>query len=1730
MDVFGIHSSLIEDYSAYTRSFIRIADERIHSEVDREIRDGLLWPEPLIQLNPAYELGESIEHLVRASVLHPDCEKVFRLKEHDNDFGRPLPLRRHQSSAIRIAKERRPFVLTTGTGSGKSLCYIVPIVNHVLERGSGRGIQAIVVYPMNALANSQVEELDKFLRRGFPPGHPLVTYERYTGQESEQERVRILSNPPDILLTNYVMLELILTRRRDRQLVQQAKDLQFLVLDELHTYRGRQGADVAMLVRRCREAFSGDKLLCIGTSATMASEGDSAAQADAVADVAKRVFGQEVLASDIVDESIVRATAALEVTDATSRANLREAVLHPELCPHDYVHLREYPLASWIESTLGVRTENTTGRLRRQRPRAVSGAYGVAEELAALVQVKPHLANEAIRRCLMAGSSDAARDPQSGMPLFAFRLHQFITRGDTVWSTIEPEDDREITLRGQRFVPGDRSKLLFPLVFCRECGQAYYRLERSEDDPSAPLRPRSQFDRSVGDGWEPGYLYLSTDNPWPEDTESRLSRVPEEWIETRPDGSRRIRSQRPVPECIRVNSAGVADDEGTPAAFVPAPFRFCLNPECRVSYNARQKSDVPKLATIGVDGRSTATTILAITALVKLRTDEHVDPKARKLLSFTDNRQDASLQAGHFNDFVQVGLIRSGLLRAIRRSGDSGLKYDELVQCVERAMNLPVDLYANNPELRGAALEETRRALRSVVSYYLYRDLERGWRVTSPNLEQCGLLLIEYEGLDELVADQAFWEGKQVHPALVSASPDQRRAVIRTLLDHLRRSLAIKEDALTPLVQERIVNQSLQRLRDPWVIEEPQTMERAVVAWPRARTTDDRDDLFISPLSSFGQFLRQPGRLATNSSQLTPENVNRVIADLFRCLEPFGLVEEVRTGRRPEDRGFQVPASAMRWRPGDGSTAVADPLRQTRRAESPAEANRYFVSLYQGFADFGAGLEAREHTAQVDSEERQERESRFRTADLPLLFCSPTMELGVDISQLNVVNLRNVPPTPANYAQRSGRAGRGGQPALVYTYCSGFSPHDQYYFKQPERMVAGQVTPPRIDLLNRDLVQAHVHAVWLSEAELDLGTTLTDILVVTETDLSLPLKDEVRQSLANAGSRHKALTRARGMLERVGPTLLRASWYRRDWLEDVLARLPQTFDRACDRWRSLYRAAVQQRLRQNTRIGDHSLAEPERAKAKQLRAQAESQIQLLTNARNAAEGDFYSYRYFASEGFLPGYNFPRLPLSAFIPARRGKRGRDEFLSRPRFLAVSEFGPRAVIYHEGSRYRINKVSLEVREEAQEVTRSAMRVCSDCGYGHELHAEPGASNCQNCNRPLSPQDQLSELVRLQNVTAKRADRITSDEEERQRVGYELRTTYRFSEVNEHQDVQEAEVTDSAGQSVVRLRYGDATTIWRINLGWLRRKNRSQIGFLLDTTNGYWATNAEAEDGDSDDPMSPNAILRVVPFVEDRRNALVLQFGVAHSDVVMASIQAALRQAIQHVYQLESNELAAEPLPRFDARNALLLYEAAEGGAGVLRQLVEDRHALPIVARKALEICHFDPDTGEDRGLQAGGGRGCEAGCYDCLLDYGNQPDHRLIDRRSIRDLFRQMAASEVRVDAGTTPRSDQLASLLGKCDSALEKKWLRMVEEGKRLLPSHGQFQISACATQPDFYYSDARAAIYIDGPIHDRPEARAADDLITERLQAAGHLVIRFHHAADWHAIFERYRDVFGGEK
>jgi len=1722
MNVFELRERLISDYSSYIRSFIRIRDERVGALVTSCLDQGRLWPDPLIQLNPSFQYAGTIDDLVAEGVLHSECIRIFRVGK-DKGEGKPLRLYQHQADAIRRARAGRNYVLTTGTGSGKSLAYIVPIVDHVLRHGSGRGIQAIVVYPMNALANSQFGELQKFLQLGYPDGKGPVTFARYTGQERDEERNAIVAKPPDILLTNYVMLELILTRVYEKQLVKAAQGLRFLVLDELHTYRGRQGADVALLVRRSREFFGAKQLQVVGTSATLVGPGTYDQQQTEVAEVASVLFGAEVTPSDVIGETLQRATPEESRDNPQFLAALKARVEDPNATsPTSYSAFVADPLSSWIEGTFGVFRDSASQRIRRRRPRCLTGTDGAALELSRTTGTSDHRAKKAIEEALLAGYT-CEPNPETGFPAFAFRLHQFISRGDTIYASLESEDQRYLTLNRQQFVPGDRKKVLLPLVFCRECGQEYYCVRRMEDSDSGAVTyvPRELSDRSNDGDSRAGFLYYSSENPWPSGTEQELSKLPEDWIEDTNQGPR-VKSGRKknLPRPITAGTDGKENLGGHAGHFVESPFRFCLH--CRVAYDFRTTSDFGKLTSLGTEGRSTATTILSLATIRHLRKEPTLDPRARKLLSFTDNRQDASLQAGHFNDFVEIGLLRSALLKACS-ANSGGLSHEVFTQKVFEALALPFASYSKDPDLKFQAKLQTERAFRDVIGYRLYHDLRRGWRVTSPNLEQCGLLEINYLSLDELSNDSSSWQS--LHPALAGATAETRLVVAKTLLDFMRRELAVQVDYLDATKQETIQQQSSQRLITPWALDENELLEHAATLYPRStRQGDFGGDVFVTARSGFGLYLRRTGTFPQYHDRLATAEVNEIIRQLLDTLRLAGLVEIVDEAKSPDEvNGYRLPASAILWMEGKGTKPFRDPIRVPGESEVGGRTNPFFVNFYRSLASELAGFEAREHTAQVPYEDRLVREDRFRKAELPVLYCSPTMELGVDIAELNVVNMRNVPPTPANYAQRSGRAGRSGQPALVFSYCTTGSPHDQYFFKRPDRMVSGEVTPPRLDLANEDLVRAHLHAIWLAEANLSLGSSLRDLLDVAGNDPTLATLASVLDTLRRPQPRLAAHVRAKRILATFENDLKDADWYTPQWAEEVFKQIELNFEAACERWRNLCKAALAQQKVQNAIIMDMSRTADERRQAERLRREAESQYKLLTETQNVVQSDFYSYRYFASEGFLPGYNFPRLPLSAYIPGRRTQQ-RDEFLSRPRFLAITEFGPRAVVYHEGSRYLINKAILPLGQDGP--VFGQLKRCTACGYLHPITSPPGPDLCENCQTSLDTL--LTPMMRLQNVSTRRKDKINSDEEERLRLGYETQSGFRYAVyrgVKSHQTALVRSESTISGQ----LNYGHAATLWRINLGWTRRADKSQYGFVLDIERGYWQRNDLMPDDDDVDQLT-RRVERVIPYVEDRRNSLILEPKTTQSVEVITSLAYALKNAILVTYQLEDDEVACELLPNGKEPRYILLYEAAEGGAGVLRRLLKDPLAFPLVAREALRICHFNPDTGEDEGHAPGVSEICEAACYDCLLSYSNQPVHRLLDRKAIREILLDFHRSSVSIAPAAMPRSEHLIQLQRLCGSNLEEVWLAFLEDHDYHLPSGAQQFLQGCQTRPDFFYEEHNAAIYVDGPPHDYPERKIRDSTQNECMEDRGYVVIRFGHKDDWVSILKKYPNIFGSAK
>ena len=311
------------------------------------------------------------------------------------------------------------------------------------------------------------------------------------------------------------------------------------------------------------------------------------------------------------------------------------------------------------------------------------------------------------------------------------------------------------------------------------------------------------------------------------------------------------------PSGLHVDANGVVASEGLPAWFIPGSFRFCLNPTCDAYYDGSMRSDLSKQSGLSGEGHSSTTTMLALACLKHLIGTD-LDERIKKLLAFTDNRQDTSLQAGHFNDFIQILLLRGALLAAIGGAPGGRLTDDVLTQEVLDSLHLDANDYAPIQSPRASRLKNTLKTLRDVLGYRLYFDLQRGWRINNPNLEQLRLLEIRYLDLMDCCRDEEEW--RKGHPSLRSISSEQRLKIVTDLLDRMRRALCIKTIYLDPNFQEQIRNRSFKELRSRGALSEDERLFSHAFMVPRPssgnRRRDDYRILDISHRSVFGRHIK----------------------------------------------------------------------------------------------------------------------------------------------------------------------------------------------------------------------------------------------------------------------------------------------------------------------------------------------------------------------------------------------------------------------------------------------------------------------------------------------------------------------------------------------------------------------------------------------------------------------------------------------------------------------------------------------------------------------------------------------------------------------------------------------------------------------------------------------------------------------------------------------------------
>ena len=864
------------------------------------------------------------------------------------------PLYAHQERAIRTTvEERRNIVVATGTASGKTECFLYPILFELYrQHTSGQlrepGVRALVLYPMNALANDQRERLGEICRRLRDSGSDFEpTFGQYIGETPEHgppvevgsglaspgellSRQEMRKAPPHILLTNYSMLEYLLMRPRDSPLFDDgsARHWQFLVLDEAHQYRGAKGMEMGMLLRRLKQRLrDGGRdggFRCIATSATMSSlEGTE--ERNAVAEFATALFGEPFSASGVI-----------------------------------------------------------FGKLDR------------------------------------ASKEEGAR-----------RSHAFLRSLEGAFLVHRNGKDEVVLNRGGGDVAGELPVPL-EIALCRECGQHYYvgrevkgRLEEGIRDPSQ---------ESFGVDY---YLPATDDRA----THGLCRRC----------GT--LSAAGPACDCdatVRVMQCDAHPDR-------PDQLRECE--EC--GYQRGSVGDPVQEIVHGSDGPN---------AVIATALHRALPAKRRKVLAFADSRQEAAFFAWYAQDSYEKLRDRNLILRAMRAGpiDPEGLSVADLVSRLAHQW----DASGLFPET--ATKEHRQRMVRASVLAEVLTEERR--------LSLAGVGLVEW--MVKIPGDVRLPSGFREGPW--NLTDEESRTLAEYVLDQMRtrRALALPAEPGWPNRSDVT----------PWPLQSfslgPPGRRKGVVQWGGRQSAVVRHYL--------------PRLLATTGQAGSGPKCESLMKDLWRAFRD-----------RDRDRRHQVPGEVL-WVPGQSNgtfqlnpdwlrAALASPedtwecdrcatlsahnLRDIcPRNRCPGtlvpvdlrrSAENHYRLLYED-ADLPAVMVAEEHTAQIENSEARDRQDRFKKGVTHLLSSSTTFEVGVDLGDLDVVFLRNVPPEPFNYIQRTGRAGRRDRPGLSLTYCRR-NPHDLYHYADPEkRIIAGRVQAPRLRMRNEKIILRHMVAASLA--------------------------------------------------------------------------------------------------------------------------------------------------------------------------------------------------------------------------------------------------------------------------------------------------------------------------------------------------------------------------------------------------------------------------------------------------------------------------------------------------------------------------------------------------------------------------------------------------------------------------------------------------------------------------
>lgn len=1087
------------DYVRYLRSAFSPRDPRMRTDFEAQLADGRqLTKGPILQAQAPYATGASVGQLIDEGVLGPRLRALAA-----TGFGLDRPLYHHQEQAIRKVSAGRNLIVATGTGSGKTESFLLPILDSLareIDAGTATqpGVRALLLYPMNALANDQLKRL-----RDLLAPFPELTFGRYVGDTPakyarglDQHRMRfggepppnelicrddMKARPPHLLITNFAMLEYLLLRPEDQTFFDgpTGEHWRFIVLDEVHVYDGAKGAELGMLLRRVRErALGGERgrLTCIGTSATL---GKGAEDLPRLIGFAKELFDEpfDWQAGDSTKQDVVEAVRDPLVQQAAGW-----------FCPEElFVEVRDqFRSGASADELAAVLTDHGAPTVEADESaaqwlgRAFAGETHVVSLQRLLGQGSVDL--RAAAKQVMAGGDAVdqlaalvdlcvgAEQSGTGRPLVPARWHFLLRALEGAYTCLDPDHpDVEPRVRLTRHLecPGcaaqRRTAAMFETAVCRRCGAQYVVGEEHVDEHQHQvLRPARVLAEN------PRTFLIADHTVAMVDDEDEAAI--EELVDERFD---------PAVLCVRCGAIG---QRSAPCG--------CGGPMAQVKevHPAEKSRPVRRCAACG--GRTSGGSIVqrfltgsdAPVAVVATSLYQELPPveritggvgDGRKLLTFADSRQDAAFFAPYLERTYNRAIQRRLLWQVLHEHLDDG---DDVLRMAD--LRAPLK---NKALAAGIVTESGGEATPDQQArHWLYAEILSTDR--QQNLEGVGLAEIAVPIPAGLHAPQPLLD--------LGLSEHEVFDLVRVLLDSIRRSRAITIDSKVDL-------------DDPIFEGRPNTGLRGddsttrVIAWNPSRGTNQR-------VGYLEKVLRRLGRDDVDAKELLAQMWEQWFGDPKGEWRDVLVAEEAAFGKGVVRR---LDATKLEFRP---VTANHQPLqcdscrqvwwRAVRGAcpgvrcegavgpiDGPVGRDHY-RELYTTLDPIGLRVE--EHTAQLSNSVAAERQQDFIDGRINALSCSTTFELGVDVGEIQAVLMRNVPPSAANYVQRAGRAGRrAGSPALVVTFAQRRS-HDLHFFDHPHSMIDGHVAAPVVSIENPAIIRRHLNAMAFAEfqkAEWDGG-------------------------------------------------------------------------------------------------------------------------------------------------------------------------------------------------------------------------------------------------------------------------------------------------------------------------------------------------------------------------------------------------------------------------------------------------------------------------------------------------------------------------------------------------------------------------------------------------------------------------------------------------------------------